>query len=236
MDKRFDGTETIGAVVADFPGAAEVFKHYKIDFCCGGDRQLVTVMREQELDGAAVLAELNQAYITWKSMAKVETDWNTADLNNLIEHIVKTHHAYLKQELPAIGELTTKILRVHGAKHRELSQVHRLFHLLKMELEQHLIKEEEELFPQIIQYAANPSTELLASVVTVIDTIESEHTNAGDILKELDALTGHYAAPADGCTSYRLTYQKLQELESDLFQHIHLENNILHPRLKRLLK
>lgn len=236
MDKRFNGTETIGAVVADFPGAAEVFKHYKIDFCCGGDRILAAVLQEQALESSAVLTELNQAYAAWKSIAKVETDWNTADFAILIDHIITTHHAYLKQELPAIGELTTKILRVHGAAHRELSQVHRLFHLLKLELEQHLIKEEEELFPQIIQYAVNPSAELPVSVVTLIDTIESEHTNAGDILKELDALTGQYTAPADGCTSYRLTYQKLQELESDLFQHIHLENNILHPRLKHLLK
>jgi regulator of cell morphogenesis and NO signaling len=188
------------------------------------------------LDGAAVLAELNQAYAASKNTTTAKTDWNTADFGTLIEHIVNTHHAYLKRELPAISQLTTKILRVHGAKHRELSKVHRLFHLLKLELEQHLIKEEEELFPRIVQYAANPSTELLASVVSLIDTIESEHTNAGDILKELDALTDHFQVPADGCTSYRLTYQKLHDLESDLFQHIHLENNILHPRLKSLLQ
>ena len=59
---------------------------------------------------------------------------------------------------------------------------------------------------------------------------ENEHDSAGDILKELRKITHDYSVPKDGCSTYFKTFDKLQELEADLFQHIHLENNILFKR------
>lgn len=231
MNRNFTGNERLGEVVASFPGAAGLFKRYKIDFCCGGDRILAAVLQEQGLEKDAILAELNQAYADQLQTPTNQTDWRTAPLDRLIDHIVNTHHGYLQRELPIISDLTTKVLRVHGGAHKELAKVHRLFHMLKLELEQHLITEEEVLFPLIKEYANKPSGELRDKALAVVDDIENEHDNAGDIIKELDELTGHYTVPADACASYRLVYQKLTELEADLFQHIHLENNILHRRL-----
>jgi regulator of cell morphogenesis and NO signaling len=162
-----------------------------------------------------------------------KTDWNLAPFGQLIDHIINTHHAFLVKNLPRLSELTAKILRVHGAGYQELSKVYRLFHSLKMELEQHLIKEEEVVFPLIKEFEKAPSLETLNAAERVIEELEAEHEGAGDILKELRKVTSDYAIPADTCNTYVLTYNLLEELEGDLFKHIHLENNILFPRLSK---
>jgi len=235
---KYTGQEMIGSLVADFPGAAEVFKKYRIDFCCGGNRELQTVMNEMNLDSALVIADLNNAYenLISKQRAQRVTDWRCAPLTELVTHIVSTHHAYLDKELPQLGDLVLKILRVHGVHHPELSRVHKLFSALKAELESHLIKEEEVLFPLITEYAAQPSSQLQKKIFAVIDEIEGEHIGAGDILKELRVITKQFIPPTDGCATYKLAYNKLEEMENDIFQHIHLENNILHPRLGYIQK
>ncbi|MEQ8574443.1 MAG: hemerythrin domain-containing protein, partial [Fulvivirga sp.] len=40
----------------------------------------------------------------------------------------------------------------------------------------------------------------------------------------------NYRLFEDACTTYRAFYRLLEEFESDLFKHIHLENNILFPK------
>ena len=210
------------------------FKEHRIDFCCGGDKLLTVAVKELNLNEATVVEKLNQAYtvLVKDKQENVDVDWRQQSFTQLIDHIVSTHHLYLYQELPQISELTNKILRVHGANHSELAKVHKLFHMLKMELEQHLIKEEEILFPLIKGYEKNPSAQSLEKIKNVTNEIEAEHEQAGDIVKELRKITNQFQYPDDACTSFKLAYQKLEEMESDLFQHIHLENNILHPRLQ----
>ncbi|MBC8014833.1 MAG: iron-sulfur cluster repair di-iron protein [Sporomusaceae bacterium] len=232
MNKQFTGTQAVGTIVVEFPQAAEIFKKHRIDFCCGGDKLLAVAAKELNLDVDTVVEELNQAYITIEAsnQKNEEKDWRQVPLSQLIDHIVATHHVYLQRELPQISEFVTKILRVHGVAHSELSKVHKLFHTLKMELEQHLITEEEVLFPLIKEYEKTPSSLLLGKIKEVTHAIENEHEQAGDVIKELRKITNQYNLPSDACTSYRLAYQKLEEMESDIFQHIHLENNILHPR------
>lgn len=230
---KFTGEEMLGTIVAGFPGASDVFKNYRIDFCCGGNRKLNAVLAEMKLDSSAVIAKLNQEYMefTRKQETHVATDWRQAPLAELVDHIVDTHHTYLHRELPKIGELVLKILRVHGGKHTTLNRVHKLFNAIKTELESHLIKEEELLYPLIKEYIVQPTDTIRNRIYQIIEEIESEHTGAGDILKELRSITNDFTPPADGCATYALTYSKFEELENDIFQHIHLENNILHPRI-----
>ncbi len=234
MKNNFTSRDKIGDIVSKFPGAADIFKANKIDFCCGGDRQLKLAIQEGNLDETQVLNDLNKKYKLSKNMTeKVDIDWQNSSLSELIDYIVNKHHAYLQENLPRVSELSNTILRVHGVNHQELSKVHKLFHSLKMELKQHLIKEEEILFPIIKKYEEDPSAKQLDKAFTVINELEDEHEGAGDILKELREVSKDYVVPDDGCNTYQLTYQLLEELESDLFQHIHLENNILFPRLEK---
>ncbi|MEG6586927.1 iron-sulfur cluster repair di-iron protein [Dendrosporobacter sp. 1207_IL3150] len=230
----FTKNDKIGSVVVQFPKAAEILKKYQIDFCCGGDRPLEKAFVEQNLNEAEILEQLNSAYAEFKASRNyTDTDWSKQSLTSLVDHIVETHHKYLYENLPAIGELALKILRVHGDKHQELYRIHKLFNALRTELEQHLITEEVELYPVIKQYEISGSIQDLAKIKKILDNLEDEHETAGGVLKELRAITKNFVPPSDVCASYQLTYKKLEELESDIFQHIHLENNILHPRLRK---
>ena len=234
MKKAFTVKDKIGEIVSRYPGAADIFKKYKIDFCCGGDRQLELATKEGNLNEKQILKDLNEKYQKSNKIADIkDISWKNKPLSDLINHIVNKHHGFLQENLAKISDLTTTTLRAHGKNHRELAEVHKLFHYLKMELEQHLIKEEEVLFPVVKKYEENVSTERLDKIFSVINELEDEHEGAGDILKELRDITEEYTIPDDGCSTYQLTYQLLVKLESDLFQHIHLENNILFPRLEK---
>lgn len=227
---EFDVSQSIGEIVTLLPKASEVFREFSIDFCCGGHRPLADAIKEQKLDAEAVLAKLERAYEEAMKSAD-RTDFGRMTSSELIDYIVNTHHAYLKRNLPEISELATMILKVHGPNHSDLFKVHKLFHQLKTDLDQHLIKEEEMLFPMIKEYDEKPSPELRRKIEAVMKETEQEHETAGGVLKELRKITKEYEVPQDGCGTYRMTFDKLRELEADLFQHIHLENNILFRRL-----
>ena len=231
MDALFSSSERIGDIVARFPKAGEIFTEYGIDFCCGGQRSLSEAIEEKGLDEAEVLVRLGTSYQEILGQDREDVDWREEPAPKLLDHVLNTHHTYLRRELPQLSGLVTTILRVHGASHGEvLSKVHRLFHNLKMEIDQHLIKEEEIVFPLIREYAENPTSSQLKRIVDMNGKLMKVHDGAGDILKELRKITDQYSVPADGCSTYEMTYRKLQELESDLFQHIHLENNVLFPQ------
>ncbi|RKL66902.1 iron-sulfur cluster repair di-iron protein [Salipaludibacillus neizhouensis] len=231
MEAIFNETTKTGDIVTRFPKASQVFKEYRIDFCCGGNRPIGEAIKEKNLNGIEVLSTLNTLYEETKRLNNQNTNWNEATYSTLIDHIINKHHAYLSDVLPELSRFVTKVYRVHGEGHPELEAVFNLFHKLKMELEHHLIQEEERVFPKILAYEKNGSKSDLDAALQTIEVLESEHEAAGDILKELRSVTNDYLLPEGACTTYTLTYLKLEEVESDLFQHIHLENNILFPRL-----
>lgn len=230
MERTFNETSFISDIVTKFPKASDLFKSYRIDFCCGGNRPLIDVANERNLSVEEVITNLNTLYHETKLLNKTEFDWKSASYNELIDHIVNKHHRYLNEELPQLSPYVTKVLRVHGAGQSHLAQIHKLFHQLKTELEQHIIKEETEDFPLILAFEQDPTDENYTKLLKVVEDLESEHSHAGDIMKELREITNDFTPPQGACGTYRLVYQRLEALESDLFQHIHLENNILFPR------
>lgn len=230
MENRFNGSNTIGEIVSNFPGASNLFKDNRIDFCCGGDRSLAKVLQQQNLDEVTFIEKLNQLYTEANKSVDPSTNWLETSSSDLIDHVVNSHHTYLVKELPLLSEFVIKILKVHGPNHGELSTLHRLFHLLKIEFDQHLIAEEQTVFPLIKEYDVNPSPALRDQIAKKIMILEAEHSSVGDLLKEIRAITDDYSLPPEACRTYTLTFQKLEGLEADTFQHIHLENNILFPR------
>lgn len=231
MEAVFHISDNVGDIVTRLPKADEVFKQYRIDFCCGGNRPLKEVIAEKGINEAEILQKLNDMYEQAQSRNNDNTDWQTVAYSELIDHVVNRHHAYLYSELPQLSTYVSKVYRVHGSNHPELNDVFKLFHALKTEVEQHIIKEEAEIFPLIKEYEQEPDAAKLKHVNQVIETLEQEHEQSGNLLKQLRKVTDDYNLPPDACNTYTLTYQKLEALEGDLFRHIHLENNILFPRL-----
>jgi regulator of cell morphogenesis and NO signaling len=225
---KMNANQKLGEIVSIFPGSGEIFNQYKIDYCCGGHDTLAEALKEKELPVEKIVEELNVKYEEFIRSNAEYKDWRNEKPSALIQHIVQTHHEFTKRELHEIDLLLFKILKVHFAHHgEELLKVHRLFGALKTELEEHLIKEEVNLFPLIQQYEKTSDENILEAIHKFITETENEHDAAGDILKELEKVTRDFEAPEGACTTYKLAYSKLHALEKDLFIHIYLENSVL---------
>lgn len=234
MVVTFHGTQRVGQIVAAFPGASNLMKAHGIDFCCGGGHKLSDALREQGIEESWFLAQLHHAFAeAQRPQGSPETDWRAAPLGALVQRIAAVHHAYLKQELPLLSGFVDKIRRVHEVRHPELATLNRLFQEFRAELETHMVSEEEEQFPLVQAYERTGDREDLLRALQAVDRLETEHQQAGQLLADIRAVTGSFQLPPDACRTYTLTYQKLADLESDMFMHVHLENNILFSRLRQ---
>jgi regulator of cell morphogenesis and NO signaling len=221
--------KTVRELALEIPQAARIFESLGIDYCCGGAKPLGEACQAVGVPASQVLAMLEEA--RQKNEPSPDRDWQTARLTELITHIVSTHHAYLQQELPRIGNLFTKVCAAHAARHGELREMQSVFAALADELRAHLMKEEQILFPYLVQQERGESPHAcFGSVQGPIRMMMFEHDSAGEALRRLRTLSSNYALPADACLSYGKLYEALRGLEADLHRHIHLENNILFPR------
>lgn len=221
---------TIGQIVAQKPSFSKVFEKYGIDYCCGGKRPLGEVCEEKALGFDEVVRELERA--EQAGAAAGERDWNTASLCELADHIEATHHAYLREALPRLSDLTAKVASVHGPNKPHMVTVKEVFDGLRMELEMHMMKEEQILFPLLRQLETSGVMQHFhcGSVQNPIAVMEDEHDAAGRALQEMNRLTNGYTPPEDACNTFLALLDGLAELEADLHLHIHKENNILFPR------
>lgn len=232
MTQTFTGDTHVSEIVKQCPQAADIFKRNRIDFCCGGNRPLSEATDKSKRSTEDILEEVNALYQRKQEMNEKSIDWDAASSSELIEHIIYKHHQFLTDELPQLTPYVTKVFRVHGQNHPHLGRIHQLFNQLKVELEQHIVKEETEYFPTLLRHETAPTAETRRELDDILASLESEHAAAGDILKELRHITNDYTPPEGACGTYRLVYQRLEALESDTFEHIHLENNILFPRAR----
>jgi len=221
----------IGEIAAAIPAAVTVFERSGMDFCCGGSKSLEDAARQAGQDAAAILEEIQEL-----TREPEERDWTEAELGELLDHIISTHHLYLKEAMPRLWSLAVKVSEVHGERHPEIRELRREMSGLFGELEPHMMKEEQILFP-LIRAIADQGWEVAAaqgSPEAPMRVMEMEHDNAGKVLKRMRELAGDYRPPEDACVSFRALYAGLKEMEQDLHRHIHLENNVLHPRVRDL--
>ena len=231
---------TVAEIAANSLGAVRVFEKFGIDYCCGGKRPLDEVCRSQGQDLEAVRREIDAALA---AAAPGDKDWTTAPARELVQHIVETHHAYLRRELPATEARLHKVYRVYNERYGPtLVGLPEVFSELRAELEMHLRKEEMILFPSIVacEEAVQSGQSLprtpFGSVANPIHMMEAEHESAGRALARIREITKDYTLPEYACVTYRALMSSLDELERDLHMHIHLENNILFPRAAQLEK
>ena len=219
----------VGEIVAADIRAAEVFKKLNIDFCCAGSLTLERACAKKGLDPAVVMTQV-EAHLAGKE--PIEDKFGKMCLTELADYVADKHHTYVRESAEFIDPLLDKVIRVHGDNHPELNEVGDLFYASVNELQSHMKKEENILFPLIKALEAGKIKELdpQASVKYPIVMMEAEHIEEGNRFERIRELTNDYTPPADACNTYKLTYYKLKEFNDDLEQHIHLENNILFPK------
>ena len=208
----------VGTIVARRPAAARVFERHGIDYCCGGRASLAEACAPRRLDPGAMLREIDEADAPADAI-----DWASLSPPALCDAIEQRYHRSLDRELPRLEELAAKVARAHGARHAVAIAVSEVVHRLSAELTRHMAKEEGVLFPMIRATGMAPPPP--------ISVMLAEHEDVGEALRTLRRLTNDYELPDDACNSYRALYAGLAELEHELLQHMHVENNILFPRV-----
>jgi regulator of cell morphogenesis and NO signaling len=226
-------TQTVRNIAAENPAAIRVFEHYGIDYCCGGRILLTEACSARNLDIDEVLACLEAAA---DAPVAENDDWTKKPLSALVAHIVEKHHAYVNRELPRLRVLADKVVTRHGETQSELPILESRLAQLGEELTHHQAKEEAILFPHIVsleRVAANGSAKPRGCFATIADPVAmmtQEHDHAGALIAQIRELSHNFTPPANSCPTFYAFYDGLREFEHDLYQHIHLENNILFPR------
>jgi regulator of cell morphogenesis and NO signaling len=220
-----DPSVPLGTIVTEHPILARHLERLGLDYCCGGRRTLGDACAERGLDAVAVGRDLGA-----EAEGAAPADWASMAPTELVDHIEATHHAYLHYELPRVEALLEKVERAHGERHPELAFVRATFDELAAELDPHLAREEQVLFPLIRRIDADPDVaSSLPPLAAPIRVMLVDHDRAGELLDQLRGLTSGYVTPADGCASFRALYAALAEIEADTHLHVHKENNVLFP-------
>lgn len=222
--------KTIRDIALEAPLTTRVFEEFKIDYCCGGRVSFVEACQNAGVDPQLVQKKLESVVSSGEPVsARIEQGSPT----DLIDHIVRTHHVFTRDELIRLIALMGKVARKHGEAHPELFEMADKLDILNNELLPHMAKEEMVLFPYIVELD-NATTRGRIAAPPYFGTVRNpvrmmmfEHDAAGDILRAMRNLSSDYAIPEGACPSFVALYAGLEDLEKDLHQHIHLENNVL---------
>lgn len=219
----------VGEIVRANFQAAQIFENSNIDFCCGGNISINEACKRSGADATVLLSELETVLQHEDYDSKY---FESLPLDLLSNYIVERHHSYVSEKAPFIQQKLQKLCDVHGANHPELFEVKALFDETAGNLAMHMKKEELILFPYIarmVNFKSNGTGEAsgFGNVLQPISVMMEEHQAEGDRFVKIAKITNQYTTPADGCSTYEVTYRSIEEFEKDLHRHIHLENNIL---------
>jgi len=218
----------LGDIVTQNPSLAKEFEKRGLDYCCQGTRTLAEAARKAGIDPEDLAYELTEAMVD-----EAPAPWSTLSPADLVDNIESVHHQYLWDNFDRTEALVEKVANVHGERHPELLEVKRLYKEIRTDLEPHLEKEEQVLFPMVRQISQT-QTQTQAETEDLMARIKMfshEHLVVGELLAELNRVTDGYCSPADGCATYAACYQALADLEADTHLHIHKEGNILFPAI-----
>lgn len=207
---------TLAELATRYPNASRVFHQHELDYCCGGQRSLADVCRERGLDADALLADI-------EACTGDEPRWDEVPLTALIARILTRFHEPLRQEMPQLIAMARKVEAVHADKDGCPRGLGAHLAMMGATLEEHLQKEEDVLFPMITSGHGESS-------IIPVRALMREHDDQGFNLREIRRLTNDLTPPAEACTTWRALYLRLDELQRDLMEHVHLENNVLFPR------
>lgn len=227
-------SQSIGEIISKHSTAAAILQRFDIDLCAQAGQPLERACAELQLSVDQVLEKLADAEIDEPGAAPA--DPATLSISRLIQHIVRIHHRRVRQQLPQLLEMSEVLAAKRGDRAPELNAVKTLLYGLRADLNAHIEKEEQILFPFISQMDQDstvvypPAHACFRSVTQPVFMMVQEHESAAHIVAELNRITNGFQPPAWACTTHTALFDGLKAFESDLKQHIHLENEVLFPR------
>lgn len=214
--------DIVADVVTDFPKSADIFRNAGIDFCCGGQESIASAVNHKpNIDLNSLLNKLNHIDNT-----EGNSTINPKFLNveSLIQYIQSAYHETLKEEFKNLTPYVTKLAKVHGPSHPYLLKLQDLYREFRDSMLDHIRKEDEEDFPKLIQYSQGQDVQ---NIKIILEDLINDHEDTGQLLKVMNQLTSDYQAPEEACGTWKLVYQRLQNIERQTHQHVHLENHVL---------
>lgn len=208
--------QSLGAIATAIPGATAVLRRHKLDFCCGGDIPLAEAAARRGLDAGAIATEL-------AALAPAPEEALPEDTDALIDLIETRYHAGHRREVPELVRLARRVEAVHAERPDCPAGLADLLARMAAELESHMQKEEQVLFP-LMRRGGHPM------IGQPIAMMRHEHDDHGEHLRALEAMTDDFTPPADACRTWRALYAGLDHLAGELMRHIHIENSVLFPR------
>ncbi|WP_258405253.1 iron-sulfur cluster repair di-iron protein [Shewanella mesophila] len=217
----------VGEIVANDFRSAHLFSQYGIDFCCGGGISLERAIKRFDADEARLVEALMQL----DAQGEKQQGLDQLPIPDLLNYIEATHHSFVREKAPLLIEYSQKMVRAHGESHDEINPLAGWIRVLVEDLMPHLMKEEQILFPAILGlYNQVEMQNCFGHIGNPIDAMLYEHDDALQILEKIREITNDFQPPAHACTTWRVCYATLAEFETDLKQHIYLENNLLFPQ------
>jgi regulator of cell morphogenesis and NO signaling len=234
---NFNTKTRVNEIALSDPGARRVLEDAGVDYCCGGGKSLHDACMRANVPAEVILEQLRQ---NSKRTGTEESGWKHAPLAELTRHIRERHHGYVRDVIPRLREMLAKVREKHGSRHREVGEIEKLFGDIAREMQMHMQKEEQILFPYVdaLERAASGQGAIeppfFQTVRNPIYSMMKEHDAAGELVRQIRTASNGYRVPEDACTTFRAAYQELEQFEKDLHLHVHLENNILFPRAVEL--
>jgi len=216
-------TASVADIALHFPQSIAIFNRYNVDYCCNGKKSFIQMCAKVNLSPEVLWKEIQERQ---RNSGDNHLNFESWEPSLLIDFIVQHHHKYVRESIPQLQALLDKVCSVHGVEQPQLLAIRNDFNALADELLNHLPKEENILFPAI-KRMSNHEGSTFTNLQAPVSVMEHEHETAGKLIKSIRSLSDNYTPPDNACLSFQMTYKLLQEFESDLMQHIHLENNIL---------
>jgi len=227
--------DKIADIVREDYRAADVFKQYGINYCCGGNVPLEEACTTRNIDPEKVLDSIRVATRTINLPSNIQ--FNKWKLDFLIDYIVNIHHAYLYDSLPTMELMLVSFVTSHKNQYPGLAGVSEAFRTLNTTISAEMKKQEESVFPYIKQIdnawrrKESYGKLFVRTLSKPLKSLNGQRDEVADIVKMLRKETNDYHFPDKACTNHQVIYQKLQEMDNDIMQHKHLENNVLFPKV-----
>jgi regulator of cell morphogenesis and NO signaling len=214
--------QLLGDLALSIPGAPHLFRKYNLDYCCGsGKKTLSEVATQFNLNVDEIESQLKIL-----SQKEQERDWKKAPLSEMIDYIISRYHEKHREQLPELIFQAEKVERKHADNPNVPKGLTEYLITLSEELNNHMMKEEQILFPMI-------KNGMGKNAQAPISVMEQEHQDAGQILEEIKRVTHNVSAPKEACNTWKALYNGVNVIIEDLMNHINLENTLLFPRALR---
>lgn len=214
---------------------AEVFLQYGIDFCTDNLTTLSSICYNMGIDEESIIRELDKSQISMNVSGTLNyADWNIGFLTDYIENI---HHYYLRTALPVLDHYIQQVATDNTEKPTNFEELQRAFKVFSKNMLEHLLYEEETIFPYIRQignafYRKESYASLFVRTLRkpVEEIMDNEHHSTTMSLERFRLLSLNYSLTKQAPLIQKVMYAKLKELDNNLVLHLYLENDVLFPK------